>query len=501
MSQQALFEERPWSAFDERGMRATVAALVADMAELYRCGSGPWVVGYSGGKDSTAALQLVWTMLAGLPPEERTRPVHVISTDTRVENPIVVAWVNRSVASMAQAAAAQGLPVTPHRLRPTVEQSFWVNLIGRGYPAPRHKFRWCTDRLKIQPSSAFLADLTTRGEVILVLGTRKAESAARAKAMAKHEKGRVRDRLSPNASQPGSLVYSPIEDWTNDDVWLYLMQCSNPWGHSNRELLGLYQGASEGGECPLVVDSSTPSCGASRFGCWVCTMVEQDKSMQAMVTNDDAHTWMRPLLELRNELDQEDDRHLRDHRRMNGLVQLHKGRLVHGPYTAEARAMWLRKVLETQAQVRRMAPPEFRGIELIALDEIEEIRRLWVVEKNEVEDTLPGIYREATGEPYPGRPLGDAPFDADTLALLRQVCGEDEQRYLLLRDLLSVSHRHSAPDKRKGLAKELQRTLRRHSYADPEEAARVAATRAGATANDAAQASLFEQDERTEAAG
>lgn len=501
MKQESLFGDepppRPRSAFDEAGIRPTIRALLDDMTELYRCGSSPWVVGYSGGKDSTAALQLVWTMLSGLSPDQRTRPVHVISTDTRVENPIVVAWVNRSVEAMRGAAQEQGLPITPHRLRPPAENSFWTNLIGRGYPAPRPMFRWCTDRLKIQPSTAFLKDLTSRGEVILVLGTRKAESVARARTMEKREKGRIRDRLSPNAAQPGSYIYSPIEDWSNDDVWVYLMQFSNPWGHHNRELLGLYQGASEGGECPLVVDKSTPSCGASRFGCWVCTMVEQDKSMTAMVTNDDTNAWMRPLLELRNELDAEDDRHLRDHRRMNGLVQLHKGRLVHGPYTAEARAMWSRKVLNVQTQVRGMAPSEFKGIELIALDEIEEIRRLWVVEKNEVEDILPELYQEATRQPYPGRPLGDA-FDADTLALLRECCGGDEDKYLLLRDLLATARKHATPEKRSGMAKDLGRVLLRHSHADQERALQIATERAAlrgpvdAMPTDDRQASLFD---------
>src|SRR6266436_5078250 len=95
---------------------------------------------------------------------------------------------------------------------------------------------------------------------------------------------------------------TPIEDWSNDDVWLYLMQVRNPWGHDNKSLLGMYQGASEGGECPLVVDSSTPSCGSSRFGCWVCTVVDKDRSMEAMIKNDEEKVWMTPLLDFRNEL-------------------------------------------------------------------------------------------------------------------------------------------------------------------------------------------------------
>ena len=157
----------------------------------------------------------------------------------------------------------QKVALSPHKLTPEVEDSFWVNLIGKGYPAPRQKFRWCTDRLKIRPSNKFIRDVVRQnGEAILLLGTRKAESQRQALSMARHQARRVRDRLRPNANLPNSLVYTPIEDWSNDDVWLYLMQVKNPWGHDNKTLLGMYQGASEGGECPLVIDTSTPSCGS-----------------------------------------------------------------------------------------------------------------------------------------------------------------------------------------------------------------------------------------------
>jgi DNA sulfur modification protein DndC len=213
----------------------------------------------------------VWLALRALPPDERRKPLHVISTDTLVENPVVAAWVTRSLETMDAAAKAEGLPIVPHRLTPTVNDSFWVNLIGRGYPAPRHKFRWCTERLKIKPSNTFITEVVAQsGEAILVLGTRKAESQARARSMERLEAQRVRERLSPNASLPNCLVYSPIEDWSNDDVWLFLMQSPNPWGYNNKDLLTMYQGASQDGECPLVVDTTTPSCGDSRFGCWVC---------------------------------------------------------------------------------------------------------------------------------------------------------------------------------------------------------------------------------------
>src|SRR6202521_4122547 len=97
------------SAFAERGLAKTVQALCDEIRELYLCDAVPWVVGYSGGKDSTATLQLVWLALRDLPAHQRQKPVHVISTDTLVEQPLVAAWVDTSLGRMQEAAAAQSL--------------------------------------------------------------------------------------------------------------------------------------------------------------------------------------------------------------------------------------------------------------------------------------------------------------------------------------------------------------------------------------------------------
>ncbi len=465
------------SAFAASGMSQTIELLSQEVVELYGGDNVPWVIGYSGGKDSTAIVQLIWNALLRLPAERRTKPVHVISTDTLVENPVVAAWVTRSLDVMKEAATKQELPIQPHRLTPTVQNSFWVNLIGRGYPAPRHKFRWCTERLKIKPSNAFINGIVRQNrEAILVLGTRKAESSTRARFMTAHEKGRVRDRLSPNASLPGTLVYTPVESWSNDDVWMYLMQVKNPWGYDNKDLLGMYQGASPDGECPLVVDSSTPSCGDSRFGCWVCTLVDQDKSMSAMIQNDAEKEWMLPLLELRNALDVQNDRHLRDFRRMNGTIQLMSdGRFIPGPYTQVVRQDWLRRLLKAQTCIRNNGPKDVRKIELISLDELQEIRRIWVVEKHEFEDALPAVYEESTGGAYPGRPLDDSqPLGANDLAVLRELCGGNTLHFEMVRDLLDVERRFRMRSRRAGLFESLEGAIRRNFYADDKDAARRA---------------------------
>ena len=125
-----------------------IDGLMDTIRKLDLCDDIPWVIGYSGGKDSTATLQLVWLALSELPKDQLKKQVHIINTDTMVESPVISKWVQTSLKTMDDAAEEQGLPFVTHRLTPTIDNTFWVNFIGRGYPFPRKKLRWCTDRLK-----------------------------------------------------------------------------------------------------------------------------------------------------------------------------------------------------------------------------------------------------------------------------------------------------------------------------------------------------------------
>ena len=438
----------------------------------------PWVVGYSGGKDSTATLQLVWNAISSLTASQKKhKRIHVISTDTLVESPVVASWVNKSLDKMKQSAQEQSLPFEIHRLTPKTENTFWVNLIGKGYPAPRTSFRWCTSRLKIEPSNRFILDVIAKhGEAIIVLGTRKAESITRGKVMKHYENKRVRDNLSPNASLTNSLIFSPIENWSNDDVWLYLMQNKNPWSHSNKDLLSMYRGATADGECPLVVDTSTPSCGSSRFGCWVCTLVAEDKSMTAMITNDDEKAWMTPLLEFRNDIgNMELDRQRRDFRRMDGRLLLHNDRLVHGPYTKPWREYFLKRLLEIQKNITENGPDEFRDLELTTIEELEEIRRIWLIEKHEFDDSLPKIYKEIIGKPLPEKNMfiNNGPFGEEEWHLLKVVCGDNPTLFELQTIMLDIEQRGLMMTARKGIIEELENNIRRCYYYNEEDAEKL----------------------------
>ena len=468
-----------------------IAKTSKEIKELYCLDDIPWVLGYSGGKDSTTVVQLIWYAIAELPPEKRTKKIYVITTDTLVENPIVSTWVRQSLKQMKSAAIEQQLPIEPYMLYPDVKDTFWVNLMGKGYPAPRHGFRWCTERLKILPSNRFVRDMVRiNGEVILILGTRKAESIKRAVSMEKHEVGRMSDRLNNNSSSiksllyqspslPNSLIYSPIEDWRTDEVWIYLNQWANPWENSNKDLFTMYRGATADNECPLVVDTSTPSCGSSRFGCWVCTMVSQDKSMEAMIQNDEEKEWMQPLLDIRNELDIKNDRDKRDFRRIYGRVELFERNMgddttsvepIPGPYTKFWREHWLRRVLEAQTHIRKTAPLEMRDITLITPEELSEIRRIWLEEKHEFDDSLPRIYEEVTGEPFEdSRPAAERKLlGSDEWTVIEEICSEDKMHLELMAKLLDTERQYYTKPRRTGIYGDLDKCFETSSRSKEE---------------------------------
>ena len=442
--------------------------LTLEIQELYCQDDIPLVLGWSGGKDSSCVLQLLWNAIAALPLEQRKKTIHVVTNDTFVENPVVSVWVRKSLEKMQETAKLQKMPIETHLTHPAVQDTFWSCLIGKGYPAPRNGFRWCTERMKIKPTDSFIrAVIRSNGEVILVLGTRKDESAKRAANMAKHREWRVRDRLNTNPSRPNSYIYLPIEDWRTDEVWLYLMQWENPWGGNNKDLFTMYRGATADNECPLVVDTSTPSCGDSRFGCWVCTMVNKDKSMEAMIQNDEEKEWLQPLLDLRNDLDIKDDWDKRDFRRLHGRVELFERNIdnqisiepIPGPYTKYWREHWLRRVLEAQIQVRQNAPEEFRDITLITTEELSEIRRIWLEERHEFDDSLPKIYQEIIGEPFKDpRPGADnSLLGSDEWDILAEICGEDTMHLELMARLLDTERQFFTKIRRVGIFESLQK--------------------------------------------
>lgn len=331
----------------------------------------PWIIGFSGGKDSTVMLQLVWKALQNIKKLEFVpyREIYIVCNDTMVENPVITEYVYRVLEKIEKAAVEQDLPIRVIKTIPRLEDSFWVNMIGKGYPAPNNAFRWCTERLKIRPTQRFILEQVDEfGEAVILIGTRSAESASRAKSMKKHSiKGK---RLTKHPTQPNTFMYAPIRHLSLEQVWYTINTMSSPWGASNEELFQIYSDASaDDYECPTVVtDKEHKSCGQSRFGCWTCTVVKQDKSMSALIEN--GLTWLQPLLKLRNELAEE--RNIIENRmaqRRNGTNAVNGM----GPYLPKYRASVLLRLLQAQREVQKEKP----HIELITNQELIAILTIW----------------------------------------------------------------------------------------------------------------------------
>ncbi len=454
-----------------------IEGMMETVRNLYLADAIPWVIGYSGGKDSTATLQLVWLALEGLPENKRNKTVHVINTDTMVESPVISKWVQNSFKLMNEASREKKLPFVMHRLTPEYDNTFWVNLIGKGYPFPRLKYRWCTDRLKIQPVNNFIKNkIAEHGEIILVIGTRKAESSRRARTMDYYEKKRIRELLSPNPTLANELVFSPLEDWTDDDVWVFLMQYKNPCGLSNMDLLTLYRGATADNECPLMVEKNLPSCGKSRFGCWVCTMVEKDKSMEAMIANDEEKSWMTQLLDFRNEFGNEDgDRERRSFRRMSGKIQGSYHQLYHGPYKKDVREHWLERLLEIQKDIQLNGPEGSKDFEIITVPEMRNIRRIWVFDKHEFDDSVPVIYERVTGKVFDDPEwMNSESFGVQEWDILKEVCEkvapDEELAFELMYSLVDIENHASSMNERKGILNSLEESIRSNYYQNEDDA-------------------------------
>jgi len=333
------------------------------LSELYVSDERPWLVGFSGGKDSTMLASLIFDAILSIDPERRTKPISVLCTDTRVEIPAIVEMVEGTLDKMRKCSDQHGLNVDVNLLRPPSEQSFWVNIIGRGYPPPNRTFRWCTQRMKIDPVNVFVKQrLGHWSKAILHLGARRAESSTRAQAMAGSES---RNGLRRHPDLPSVWVSNPIEYLSTEEVWAYLLQRANPWGGDNRALYKLYANASNG-ECPIQIDTSTPSCGNSRFGCWTCTVVDRDRSSEGLLASGDER--MEKLIEFRETLLYYRDpaNGKRDMKRMNG----NEGP---GPLTISARRELLTQLIKLQEQT---------GLKLISEDELFLVQQFWKTARN-----------------------------------------------------------------------------------------------------------------------
>jgi len=392
--------------------------IIEEMKLVYKHDRRPWMIGFSGGKDSTLLCCLVFEMLKQLDPSEINKKVYIVSSDTMVENPIVGQYMHK----MSKLIGIHGreLMVESKVITPELDKTFWSCVIGLGYPTPEAPgFRWCTDKLKIKPINNFVTDTISRnGEIVMLLGVRKAESSYRARGIKAREiEGKL---LIPHTDIKNAYVYNPLTEIPNERIWEYLLSgdAITPWKSDNKYLFSLYQGETLGEEQSVLgeVDKEKIAVtGNSRFGCWICTMVKEDKSLKNFI--DKSETSLIPLRDFRNWLlEIRNNPEYRERRRRNGAVYVNKdGELGFGSFNMEARYEILKRLLELEVST---------GMNLITIEELRTIDKIWENEGDLTRRLLVDLYYEVKGVRLPWDEYRTPLYDKESFGMIKSLCQE-----------------------------------------------------------------------------
>ncbi len=432
-----------------------ISSIIEELADQYNEDdryNRPWIIGFSGGKDSTVLLTLVWLALRKIREDAPTkilrRQVYVVCNDTMVENPVIEEYITTVLETIQKAAKEQQLPITVKTTTPQIEDTFWCCVIGKGYPVPNNSFRFCTEKMKIKPTSTFITNqVAADGEAIILIGTRLDESQQRARSIKKHDiKGH---RLSKHPLNPNTYTYAPIKELVLEEVWYIVNAIPSPWGFDNQILFKIYMDASaDDYECPTVVtNDSHRSCGQSRFGCWICTVVKEDKSMSALIQS--GVQWMKPLLNFRNRL--VINRNVSENRsatRRNGQLAVDETGHNMGNYTMQYRIQLLRELLTIQKDTQQYRS----SINLITSQELIAIQVMWYRDGN-FSTVVNDIYNEVYGYDLPNDNIG-----LQERLLLEKSCN-NPKHYSLIQELLALQKNKVLLMKKYGLQTDLEARL------------------------------------------
>lgn len=297
------------------------------------------IVSFSGGKDSTVVLSLVLEAM-----RDRKEKLYIVTADTLMEIPYFQSYIEKVRAQIKTYVDASSINAEMVLVRPELKDSFWVSVLGKGYPAAHMGFRWCTGKLKIDPITEFTRRVTAGVDHAAFIGVRRAESALRARIYKSKD-------YKPRH-------HAPVLDWSSHDIWEYLLTNPAPWGGNHVELVNVYKYSSD--EC-VYGEAQGVCVGNARYGCWACPLQKETQlDMIGYHTNDrsryaELKRFKKLLVAAAN------NSNLRSRIRRNGDVGT-------GPFLVEVRQQLLSALRKVELET---------GWELIRPDEIFLIEKHW----------------------------------------------------------------------------------------------------------------------------
>lgn len=300
---------------------ALTASSILEYAEKYP----HWAIAYSGGKDSTATVTVVVSLLESgvLPPP---KSLTVLYADTGMELPPL------NIAALEVLEALRQRGYRAEVVKPPLDERFFVYMLGRGVPPPKNHFRWCTPQLKIEPMEAALSGLRESvGQKLLMLtGVRMGESAARDQriALSCSRDGAECGQGWFQQSTPESVAdtLAPLLHWRVCHVWDWLVFEAPAMGFPTQMVAEAY-----GGDEAEEINART--------GCVGCNLASRDTALDTILALDHWR-YLEPLRRLRPlyaELTKAHNRLRKDgsQRLQDGSIPLNPMRM--GPLTMSAR--------------------------------------------------------------------------------------------------------------------------------------------------------------------
>lgn len=317
--------------------------------ELYDKDDKPWFIAYSGGKDSTLTLLLIIEFIKNN--SNPCKDISVVYCDTGVEIPIMHSYTIETLNRIRNFADKNAIDLKVIISKPDISDSFFVNVIGKGYVPPSFMFRWCTDRLRTRP----LQKVTNGSENVIVLGTRLNESVERNRVLKSNQ---LSEFIFKQKNHSHSTIFSPIINYSVDDVWKAITVLNIDGIIDLEKLKFLYKGF-------VGSEEQNEEISSGRYGCWVCTVVRKDRAGENLIKK--GFSEIRHLMDYREFLiDCKNDSQMRLPNRKTQV----EGK---GPFKLKVRKCLLDRLLYTQ---------EATGYRLITNEEIETIYNIW---QNEVD--------------------------------------------------------------------------------------------------------------------
>ena len=260
------------------------------------------------GKDSSVLCAVV-VLAMEKAIAEGVRVPHVLfgTSETGYDNPVVDNYAKGELEKLGEYLRDHNLPGSVIAARPSLSNDYGVNMMGgRSAASVPGMDRNCSIQLKVSTAKRMkkMARDKLPGEIVNVVGKRWDESTSRGANMKASG-----ERPDIPVAVNGEKLLSPISHFTFSDLWTYIGMVRNAdelgdaamfSTYSNFEaMLQAYRDAN-GGECEMNAfaygKANSTACG-SRTGCHFCLQVQDDKSLENMLTE---YPGLRPLVDIRN---------------------------------------------------------------------------------------------------------------------------------------------------------------------------------------------------------